>query len=129
MNKQEIFDKVAKHLLNQNKKSMLYRSDGTENYCLYRSPEGLSCAVGCLIPDEYYEPFIENRSVDDNDVIKILIKSNVIKRLDYEYDEIFPLLQTLQTIHDDHDTVEWYELLKDFAKKNKLKFNMTRIGK
>lgn len=29
--------------------------------CQYRSPEGLKCAIGCLIPDEIYSPAMENK--------------------------------------------------------------------
>jgi hypothetical protein len=58
MTKQEIFDTVAIHLIKQGKKSV-----GDDGNCLYRGPEGLKCAVGCLIPDEVYRPEMESRSV------------------------------------------------------------------
>jgi hypothetical protein len=58
MTKQEIFDTVAFHLIKQGKKSANDRG-----ICLYRSPGGLKCAVGCLIPDEVYWPSMEGRSV------------------------------------------------------------------
>lgn len=45
MNKQEIFDKVALHLLTQGRQA----TDGT--FCQYLTSDGLKCAVGCLIPD------------------------------------------------------------------------------
>lgn len=48
-NSQQMFDKVAKHLLTQNAKSR----------CLYRSQEGMMCAIGCLIPDDLYSPNME----------------------------------------------------------------------
>lgn len=30
--------------------------------CLYRGPNGTSCAVGCLIPDDQYDPKMDNSS-------------------------------------------------------------------
>jgi hypothetical protein len=50
--RQIIFDKVARHLLTQNKKSTKGRN------CTYRSVDEkgnvLMCAAGCLIPDRLY---------------------------------------------------------------------------
>ena len=46
---QEVFDTVSQHLLTQNAESL---SDS--GMCVYRSPEGFSCAAGCLIPPEDY---------------------------------------------------------------------------
>ena len=54
MTHQEIFDEVAAHLLTQKKQAV-----NDEGVCLYRTPSGLSCAVGCLIPDDLYTPAIE----------------------------------------------------------------------
>ncbi len=47
MTKQEIFDKVATHLLTQNEKAL-----NSVGGCVYRTDKGLKCAVGCLIPVE-----------------------------------------------------------------------------
>lgn len=49
MTPQEIFDTVVTHLSKQGKRSVNIEGD-----CLYRGPGGLSCAVGCLIPDSEY---------------------------------------------------------------------------
>jgi hypothetical protein len=57
---QEIFDTVALHLIKQGKQSI--DADGN---CLFRGPNGLKCAVGCLIPDEVYRPEMEDESVSD----------------------------------------------------------------
>lgn len=42
---QEIFDTVARHLHKQGVQAL----DASGNGCLYRTPAGLRCAVGCLI--------------------------------------------------------------------------------
>jgi hypothetical protein len=52
MTPQEIFDTVIAHLLQQGKQS---KSD----VCLYRSDDGLKCAIGALIPDSEYDPDME----------------------------------------------------------------------
>jgi hypothetical protein len=54
---QELFDTVATHLLGQKK-----AAKNAAGLCCYRSPDGLRCAVGCLIPDEVYDPSLEGRS-------------------------------------------------------------------
>lgn len=48
---QEAFTKMVNHLTKQQG-----RSFGLAGLCMYRSPDGLMCAVGCLIPDEQYVP-------------------------------------------------------------------------
>lgn len=59
MTLQEVFDKVARHLLTQGQRSIL-RETGR---CAYRGDEGCMCAVGVLIADEHYHPKLEDNSV------------------------------------------------------------------
>ena len=47
---QSVYDKVCAHLAAQKTRSM------NANGCAYRGALGRSCAVGCLIPDEIYDP-------------------------------------------------------------------------
>ncbi len=66
---QGIFDTVKDHLLKQNARSergdeLLSLSLGKSG-CAYRGQDGLKCAIGCLIPDEDYEPRFEGQGVDD----------------------------------------------------------------
>lgn len=58
MNNQEFFDKTMEHLRKQ-----VVQSRGEASCCLYRGPNGTSCAIGCHIPDELYEPEMESRGV------------------------------------------------------------------
>jgi hypothetical protein len=52
---QKVVAQMADHLATQRKVS------GKPGYsCLYRSPNGCKCAVGLLIPDELYTPYIED---------------------------------------------------------------------
>lgn len=59
MTEQEIFDTVLTHLREQGKAAATDDGD-----CKYRGTRGTACAVGCLIPDELYNPLIEGLSVD-----------------------------------------------------------------
>lgn len=63
MNNQEAFDKVVAHLVEQKVPSSVTfhmtgpsEIDQPKAQCLYRGPNGLKCAIGCLIPDEMYFP-------------------------------------------------------------------------
>lgn len=55
MTKQEIYDRVCAHLAQQKVQSRITDEDGVGK-CLYRGPNGTSCAIGCLITDEEYDP-------------------------------------------------------------------------
>ena len=53
---QDIFDFVAAHLMTQG-----VVSEDQNGQCVYRSPDGLKCAIGCLIPDDAYRGNLEGR--------------------------------------------------------------------
>lgn len=99
---QEIFDRVATHLLAQRRKSVKFSTVNGKKYryCQYRSPQGLSCAVGCLITDGAYSDYIENRPADDDDVIKLLNESGV-------FVNDTNLLSSLQALHDNTHPNGW----------------------
>ena len=59
MTEQEIFDTVLEHLREQGKAAA-----NAEGSCQYRGANGTACAVGCLIPDELYDPLIEGLGVE-----------------------------------------------------------------
>jgi hypothetical protein len=111
MNTQEIFDKVAKHLLTQNAKS----GDGS-NY-LYRGPNGMMCAVGCLIDDKAYRPDFEKHRITSPTVKDALLASGIVCQYDNE-----SLLTRLQMIHDYKDVVNWKQQLESCANHFGLKF-------
>jgi hypothetical protein len=118
LSKQDVFNKVSLHLLKQYEKSVA--PDGENPHtgkqmtkCMYRGNNGLMCAVGCLIPDELYDPSIEEQtssSVIACDArLQELFEENVID------DEVF-FLDSLQMIHDNTPVDEWYHELIYFAK-------------
>lgn len=60
-NIQETFDTIYKHLLDQGGKSV----DRDTGICMYRGPNGTKCAIGCLIPDDKYDPKWERLPIGD----------------------------------------------------------------
>jgi hypothetical protein len=93
MTKQQLFDKVATHLLTQNRKA----TDGKEA-CLYRGPGGTMCAVGCLMTNAQYEEFGLGH----------------LRALGVE-DENQGLVKRLQTIHDFSYVDRWRDELRELA--------------
>lgn len=86
MQPQEIFDKVVDHLFTQGEPAM-----GTNTLsCLYRGENGQMCAVGCLIPDDLYDVYMEGYGVGD------LLDTYTLPDLVGNY----TLLSRLQRLHD-----------------------------
>jgi len=109
MTRQEIFTKVATHLLTQNAQSR----DGLG--CAYRGEEGRMCAAGCLIPDELYTPGLEGASALDAKLVDVWKQLGISK-----LDQCF--IKVLQVLHDAKPVEEWRDGLKKLAKAHKLKF-------
>lgn len=86
---QEVFDMVAAHLKRQRARSVR----GTTTTCAYRGQEGRSCAVGCLIPDDRYDPCMDadydDTSVDAHPKVRALFPERLLS-----------LLSALQLAHD-----------------------------
>ena len=111
MNAQDIFDKVALHLLTQGEQSLATDVGGT--ICRYRGPRGLQCAVGCLIPNETYCPAFEGRTISDVDVAAALVGIDAVEHL--------ALLEELQSVHDHQtDCASWPDCLNELAERFKL---------
>ena len=104
---QQVFDKVALHLLTQKKPSM----NGSE--CMYRGADGTMCAVGCLIKDEHYDDYIESKGVASDYVVEVLAKSlNTDKSTISGY---VGMLTNLQILHDARGPDIWLMGLRDLA--------------
>jgi hypothetical protein len=135
MNRQQIFETVARHLFAQGKRAVKFNESAyhrevaerirhnwggkpdKEEYqtCQYRSPDGLKCAVGCLIPDEYYDVGMEG-----NGVYSILSRYPLLKKLldvknvmddDNQSDD--SLLSKLQNTHDNKEYWETSKVMRD----------------
>lgn len=111
MDRQEIFDTVAKHLLTQNARSTFQQNGAT--HCAYRGDNGRKCAAGCLIQDIHYNPELEGKSVIAFEVSEALGKSIG--------DSDLWFLKDLQHIHDGFAAEKWREELRHFAKSHNVK--------
>ena len=87
INGQSIFNKVLAHLRKQGVASQ--NTDG--GTCLYRGPNGRSCAIGCLIPDDEYKEIFEYQEA-----------TAILPLLSYDYTNYVHLLTALQCAHDFH---------------------------
>ena len=105
MTNQQIFDKVAVHLLTQNLKS---RETPWGGDCLYRDDRGHKCAVGVLIPNDVYTKDMEGMPVDQ-----------IAVRYQLGFDSTnIALLGDLQFMHDDKEPHEWKAEMKIIAEEN-----------
>jgi hypothetical protein len=122
INFQEIFDKVAKHLLGQGKRAI---NEETDECCYHTG--GLSCAVGCLITSDAYHTRLEGNTIKSSMVQKALAQSLGLEITDFG--EVFiDLLRDLQRIHDDSELENWSRDLSAVAKKFNLKFVFDEMG-
>lgn len=105
MNKQEIFDKVALHLLTQGRQA----TDGT--FCQYLTSDGLKCAIGCLIPDGHPA---QQCGAGARDLVARFPDLGILPTdLGTLNGELF--LQNLQRIHDVGYPQDWPRSLTAFA--------------
>jgi len=98
---QQIFDKVALHLMTQLRTSRgpnpQFAPPASEAIvCYYRAENGDKCAAGCLISDEDYNPVIEGKDAKQQVVSDVLYKNGV----DMTDREVSHLVVTLQICHD-----------------------------
>lgn len=112
MTNQEIFDKVVAHLRKQNARSVWRLK------CLYRGPNGLKCAVGCLINDDAYSRDLETRSVYDIEVQSALLASGVPND-----ETTIDMLLSLQSMHDNQNLTEWESDFKRIADHHNLTYS------
>lgn len=107
MNQQEIFDKVATHLIAQGEQSLGYwaAKAGSGQGCAYRGVDGTMCAAGCLIPDDEYAPEFEGMPWD-------CIAQEVPSFANAPF-EVHHLISSLQGVHDYEKYWETPERLKE----------------
>lgn len=107
-----VFEQISTHLLTQNAKSIDGKDDTNQN-CMYRSYEGLKCAVGCVITDAEYTPDIEGTSVIEEGVLGRVSRSLGFVLTEADED----LLRRLQIVHDSHDVQDWPHKLAEIREK------------
>lgn len=100
MTNQELYTTVRNHLLKQNQKAT------SNDRCLYRTAEGLKCAIGVLIPDSLYSFALEGWSCD----------RPIVKEATGLTDDQLPLGHALQSVHDGRAVIDWTPALDNIAK-------------
>ena len=105
MTKQQIFNKVARHLLRQRKKAE------AGSICRYRTDDGLKCAVGVLIPNAKYKPEFEGSMIGISDETE----SDEIRKAAGISERQIDLARALQNVHDDYEPEHWRQELADVA--------------
>lgn len=98
---QSVYDRVALHLLTQGEPSF-----DADRECAYRGVNNTSCAVGCLIKDEFYYPDLEGWSVTREATRRVLELSGVDVDMTTEF-----MLMNLQQLHDHHPPKTWAQQL------------------
>lgn len=111
LTKQEIFLKVQAHLLKQNAKAGKRAING-DFACMYSAPNGMSCAVGCLLKPKTYSPDMEGMGIHDTIVQDALLASDV----PIKDPEVYNLLDELQMCHDGVDVIRWQDKLEDISR-------------
>lgn len=86
---------ISKHLLIQGRKSSVF--DSNFELCKYRTKDGLSCSIGCIISDDNYDPSFEGTLITENKNIQNAIEQSIERPID---DAEFEILILLQRIHD-----------------------------
>lgn len=103
---QEVFDQVARHLLQQNQVSQGKRGD-----CMYRAyldnDVVLKCAAGCLIADDEYLPIMDTASSGTS--WDSLIQDDLVPSCHAE------LIMQLQNLHDTVEPDKWLMRLEFLA--------------
>ena len=93
--REEIFDYVEAHLKKQGYRSML---DTRTGQCGYRGEDGGMCAVGCLIADDEYMPYVENHSVRELvDLPELGLREPALP------ERLVPHARMLEALQDFHD--------------------------
>jgi len=111
---QTIFNRVARHLLKQRKRSTLAKYPDT---CAYRGANGTRCAVGCLIRNKYYSPTFEGLGSINPSVREALRKSFGFTNQPKETlpSDVAVLLCALQGLHDVDHPRNWRKGLTRIA--------------
>lgn len=131
---QDLYNTVRAHLLCQGAKS---QEPSSMANCRYRGDGGLSCAIGCLIPDDKYDLDMEGGLIElirkYPDVLptkytswitgygkELTGKSDLIRSTLLAQQDMLGLMVALQGIHDHIAVTNWPSQLVNIA----LKYNL-----
>lgn len=114
LNTQQVFDKVATHLLRQGRKSQNVGRGQCKSFCAYRGDDGTTCAVGCLIPDDRYNPALEGLAAQ-----RFAVLDTIRDTVDLN-ETTKTLLTELQDLHDNSPVETWHLGLERLANRYNL---------
>jgi hypothetical protein len=103
MKAQEIFDTVVTHLRKQG-----CCAESAVGHCMYRAPNGLKCAAGCLITDNEYSLAMEGKPF--------------FKIAPPRLKEHTNLICDLQSVHDSIEIQNWENRFAYIAANHYLKY-------
>lgn len=113
----EMFEKSKKHLLTQ-----MEKAKAANGLCSYRTEAGLSCAVGCLLKDEDYDPSFEGVRITN--IVDSILNPREEALLNACKNAGIPItpkavtiLEMLQMVHDNHLPEQWEEELQIVEKR------------
>jgi hypothetical protein len=111
---QIVFDKISKHLLNQNKQSLNFDLSSA-----YKDINGNKSPIGCLISEEAYNKYNIKNIYPSNQII-----IDAINESEYQIDEkIFDLIIVLESLHSCREPKDWPKRLKQIAKEYNLLYD------
>lgn len=112
---QKLFDKSVTHLLTQMEQSM-----DDEHNCVYRGPNGLKCAIGALIDDEWYD----KETLEEMAITALCVQNAVAKSQGFSLSDLreedWLILREVQIIHDEYLPQKWKDKLTALAEKHNL---------
>lgn len=115
MTPQQVFDKVARHLLTQRKRSL----KGQGGPCAYRGDDGAACAVGCLMTDDEAKKADAHAMGAVREIAKVgLLPTRLAPHV--------RLLDALQDVHDMGELHEWADELRELARRRKLRVTVLK---
>lgn len=119
LTRQQIFNKVANHLLAQGRQSR-----GIGDLCAYLGEDGRKCAVGCLIHKKHYNPMFERAyaaSISKSSSTKARALKRALKKSNVNpIGGTLDLLIALQEMHDQSPASCWRTALVAMAEEFKL---------
>lgn len=115
MNKQEIYNIVAAHLLKQGRKAQRQRTCDESMMCVYRADNGDRCAFGILLPDNLYTPKMEGVSAASLCEEYPAIRQHLFG-IEYTPGQDGNFVNALQHVHDGFHVKDWPEQLEHLAR-------------